>query len=188
MVRIYTRRMRGIYKLFRFDQLSRESQIEALYNERDSIIKSGYRYADESINSLFEFADILGAKITDFDIDFYNEKGKSSCTFKPRWKYKEVDWESIIHNLSKTDGLFTGYFADVHLFRELREAVYEDNEVNPNRIIKRCFRAWLSGCREEANAYLTEDYLRSKFESGDFLFLEDGTYFSRGNNPLGYLV
>lgn len=180
--------MRGIDKLFRFDELSRESQIEALYNERDSIIKSGYRYADESIKSLFEFADILGAKITDFDIDFYNEKGKSTCIFKPRWKYKEVDWESIIYNLSKTDGLFTGYFADVHLFRELREAVYEDNEVNPNRIIKRCFMAWLSGCREEANAYLTEDYLRSKFESGDFLFLEDGTYFSRGDNPLQYLV
>jgi hypothetical protein len=180
--------MRGIDKLFRFDELSRESQIEALYNERDAIIKAGYRYADESLNSLFEFADILGAKISDFDIDFYNEKGKSKCTFVPIWKYRQIDLESIIHNLSKTDGLFTGYFADVHLFRELMEAVYEDNELNPNTIIKRCFNAWLYGCREEANAYLSEDYLRSKFESGDFLFLEDGTYFSRGDNPLQYLV
>ena len=79
-------------------------------------------------------------------------------------------------------------FADVHLFRELREAVYEDNELNPNAILKRCFNEWLRACREEADAYISEDYLRSKFEAGDFLFLEDGTYFSRGDNPLSYLV
>jgi hypothetical protein len=180
--------MRGIDKLFRFDQLSRESQIEALYNETEATIKAGYFYADESINSLFEFADIVKAKISYFDIDFYDENQESYCTFKPQWKYKEIDWHEIIQNLSKTDGLFTGYFADVHLFRELREAVYEDNELNPNTILKRCFNEWLRACREEANTYISEDYLRSKFEAGDFLFLEDGTYFSRGDNPLSYLV
>lgn len=180
--------MRGIDKLFRFDELSRESQIEALYNERDATMKAGYLYADESINSLFEFAKILGTKVTDFDINFYDATEKSYCKFKSQWKYKDVDWHTIIKNLSDTDGLFTGYFADVHLFRELREAVYEDNELNPNAILKRCFNEWLRACREEADAYISEDYLRSKFEAGDFLFLEDGTYFSRGDNPLSYLV
>lgn len=180
--------MRGIDKLFRFHELSRESQIEALYNERDATMKAGYLYADESINSLFEFAKILGTKVTDFDINFYDITEKSYCKFKSQWKYKDVDWHEIIQNLSKIDGLFTGYFADVHLFRELREAVYEDSELNPNKILKRCFNEWLRACREEADTYVSEDYLRSKFEAGDFLFLEDGTYFSRGDNPLSYLV
>lgn len=180
--------MRGIDKLLRFDQLSRESQIEALYNERTATMKAGYYYADESINSLFEFAEIIGSKVTDFDINFYDETKDSYCRFKNVWKYKDIDWHGIIKNLSDTDGLFTGYFADIHLFRELREAVYEDNELNPNVILKRCFNEWLRACREEANTYISEDYLRSKFEAGDFLFLEDGTYFSRGDNPLSYLV
>ena len=74
--------MRGIDKLFRYDQLSRESQIEALYNERSAIIKAGYRYADESLNSLFEFADILGSKVTDFNVNFYDKGDKTYCKFK----------------------------------------------------------------------------------------------------------
>ena len=180
--------MRGIDKLFRFDQLSRESQIEALYNETEATIKSGYFYADESINSLFEFAKILGTKVTDFNIDFYDATEKSYCKFRKQWKYKNIDFYEIIQNLSKMDGLFTGYFADVHLFRELREAVYEDNELDPNVILERCFREWLRACREEADTYISEDYIRSKFDSGDFLFLEDGVFFSRGDNPMQYLV
>ena len=180
--------MRGIDKLFRFDELSRGSQIEALYNERSAMMKAGYYYADESINSLFEFAKIIGSKVTDFDINFYDETKDSYCRFMNVWKYKDIDWHEIIKNLSDTDGLFTGYFADVHLFRCLRELVYEDLETNPNQILRKCFLAWLEGCREEADAYLSEDYLVSKFNSDDFLFLEDGTYFSRGNNPLSYLV
>jgi len=180
--------MRGIDKLFRFDQLSRESQIEALYNETDATIKAGYFYADESINSLFEFAKILGTKVTDFNIDFYDTTEKSYCKFKKQWKYKEIDWHYIIKNLSDMDGLFTGYFADVHLFRELREAVYEDKELNPNIILKRCFREWLRACREEAETYISKDYICAKFQQENFIFLEDGTYFSRGDNPLSYLV
>jgi len=180
--------MRGIDKLCRFNELSRGSQIEALYNERNATMKAGYYYADESINSLFEFAEIIGSKVTDFNINFYDETKESYCKFRTVWKYKNIDWYEIIENLSKTDGLFTGYFADVHLFRCLRECVYEDKELNPNTILKECFGAWLSACREEANVYLSEDYLQNKFLSGDFLFLEDGTYFSRGDNPLSYLV
>tara|TARA_S200002703_G_scaffold156297_1_gene161641 strand:- start:478 stop:1020 length:543 start_codon:yes stop_codon:yes gene_type:complete len=180
--------MRGIDKLFRFDQLSRGSQIEALYNERDAMIKAGYRYADESINSLFEFAEILGSKITTFDINFYDVNEKSYCKFLNVWKYKDIDLYEIIEELSMEDGMFTGYFADVHLFRCLRELVYEDGITDPNLILKKCFQSWLNACREEANAYLSEDYLRSKFEAGDFLFLEDGTFFSTGDNPLEYLV
>lgn len=180
--------MRSIDNLFRFYELSRESQIEALYNERDATIKAGYLYADESINSLFEFAKLLGSKVTDFKIDFYNPRGNSYCKFSSQWKYKNIDWHNIITDLSKIDGLFTGYFADVHLFRELREAVYEDNELNPNKILKRCFNEWLRACREEADVYLHEDYISTKFLQGNFIFLEDGTYFSRGDNPLSYLV
>lgn len=180
--------MRGIDKLFRFDQLSRGAQIEALYNEREATIKAGYFYADESINSLFEFAKILGTKVTDFNINFYDITEKSYCKFKKQWKYKEIDWYYIIQNLSDMDGLFTGYFADVHLFRELREAVYEDKELDPNVILERCFRAWLDACREEADTYISKDYISTKFQQGNFVFLEDGTYFSRGDNPLSYLV
>jgi hypothetical protein len=180
--------MRGIDKLFRFHELSRGSQIEALYNERDATIKAGYLYADESINSLFEFAELLGSKVINFNIDFYNPSEKSYCKFKKQWKYKDVDWYEIIQDLSKIDGLFTGYFADVHLFRELKEAVYKDKELDPNVVLERCFREWLRACREEADAYISEDYIASKFNSGDFFFLEDGTYFSRGDNPLSYLV
>lgn len=180
--------MRGIDKLFRYDQLSRESQIEALYNERSAIIKAGYRYADESLNSLFEFADILGSKVTDFNVNFYDKGDRTYCKFKRISKYADISLYEIVQNLSKHDGLFTGYFADIHLFRCLRELVYETKESNVNIILKKCFLAWLEGCREEADAYLSEDYLISKFSSDDFLFLEDGTYFSRGNNPLSYLV
>ena len=180
--------MRGIDKLFRFDELSRGSQIEALYNERSAMIKAGYRYADESLNSLFEFADIMGSKVTDFNINFYDKTPKTYCKFKRISKYKDISLHEIVQRLSKNDGMFTGYFADLHLFRCLRELVYEDLETNPNQILRKCFLAWLEGCREEADAYLSEDYLVSKFTSDDFLFLEDGTYFSRGNNPLSYLV
>jgi len=180
--------MRGINSLCRFDELNRGAQIEALYNERDSMMRAGYRYADESINSLFEFSDILGSKVIDFKINFYDPTAKTYCKFRKVSKYNNVDVYETIHNLSKTDGLFTGYFSDIYLFRELREAVYEDNESDLNVILKRCFREWIRACREEANVYLSEDYLQSKFLSGDFLFLEDGTYFSRGDNPLQYLV
>ena len=83
--------MRGIDKLFRFDQLSREAQVEAIYNVTEATIKAGYFYADESINSLFEFAKILGTKVTDFNINFYDITEKSYCKFKKQWKYKEID-------------------------------------------------------------------------------------------------
>jgi len=181
--------MRGIDKLFTFEQLSKVSQIEAFYNERDAIIKAGYRYADESLESLFEFAKILNSKVVNFSVHFYNIEAsdKSHCEFK-YVKPDDVELLEITKSISRADGYFTGHYSDIHLYRCLRELVYDHLEENPNIILAKCFSAWLKGCREEAEAYLSEDYLTRKFIICEFLFLEDGTFFSRGNRSHGYLV
>jgi len=172
--------MREINGLYRFNELKPVSKIEALYQQREAVIEKGYVYGDESINSLIVFAEILHSELKEFSIDFHGLEG-SFCKFKKVFKYKDIDFDYIIKTMRQYDGLFTGYYIDITLHAELEECLSE-KEYNPNIILKRCFDEWLRACQEEAAVYLTEDYLLQKFEHNNYLFLEDGTFFSQENN------
>ena len=172
--------MREISGLYKFNELKSVSKIEALYQQREAVMQKGYVYGEESINSLMVFAEILHSELKDFSIDFYGIE-RSSCKFKKVFKYKNIDFEDIITTMRHHDGLFTGYYIDITLHAALEECL-SDKEYNPNIILQRCFDEWLRACREEADVYLTEDYLVHKFEHNNYLFLEDGTFFSQENN------
>lgn len=172
--------MREISGLYKFNELKPVSKIEALYQQRESVMEKGYVYGEESINSLIVFAEILHSELKDFTIDFYGIEG-SSCKFKKVFKYKNIDFEGIITTMRHHDGLFTGYYIDITLHAALEECL-NDKEYNPNIILQRCFDEWLRACQEEAAVYLTEDYLVQKFAHNNYLFLEDGTFFSQENN------
>lgn len=172
--------MREISGLYKFNELKPVSKIEALYQEREAVMEKGYIYGEESINSLMVFAEILHSELKDFSIDFYGIE-RSSCKFKKVFKYKNIDFESIITTMRHHDGLFTGYYIDITLHAALEECL-SDKEYNPNIILQRCFDEWLIACQEEASVYLTPDYLVQKFSYNNYLFLEDGTFFSQENN------
>ena len=172
--------MREISALYKFNELKPVSKIEALYQQREAVMEKGYIYGEESINSLMVFAEILHSELKEFNIDFYGLE-RSSCKFKKVFKYKNIDFEDIITTMRHHDGLFTGYYIDITLHAALEECL-SDKEYNPNIILQRCFDEWLIACREEADVYLTEDYLVHKFEHNNYLFLEDGTFFSQENN------
>ena len=172
--------MREISGLYKFNELRPVSKIEALYQQREAVMEKGYIYGEESINSLMVFAEILHSELKDFSIDFYGIE-RSSCKFKKVFKYKNIDFESIIKTMREYDGLFTGYYIDITLHAALEECL-SDKEYNPNIILQRCFDEWLIACQEEASVYLTSDYLVQKFSHNNYLFLEDGTFFSQENN------
>ena len=172
--------MREISGLYKFNELKPVSKIEALYQQREAVMEKGYVYGEESINSLMVFAEILHSELKDFSIDFYGIE-RSSCKFKKVFKYKNIDFEDIITTMRHHDGLFTGYYIDITLHAALEECL-SDKEYNPNIILRRCFDEWLRACQEEAAVYLTEDYLVQKFSHNNYLFLEDGTFFSQENN------
>ena len=172
--------MREISGLYKFNELKPVSKIEALYQQREAVMEKGYVYGEESINSLMVFAEILHSELKDFSIDFYGIE-RSSCKFKKVFKYKNIDFEDIITTMRHHDGLFTGYYIDITLHAALEECL-SDKEYNPNIILQRCFDEWLRACQEEASVYLTEDYLVQKFSHNNYLFLEDGTFFSQENN------
>ncbi len=163
-------------ELYRFEDLSREAQIEALHQERDKVIKHGYLWADECFESLFAYYDLLGLKISDFKICFWTI-GDTYLHTKKKSKYSDILKPEIVSKLRKCDGILTGYCMDQVLYSALNDCIYGGEE-NPNTIAKHLYDKWIEEARKDAEATLTEEYIHSWFDHVQAWFTSNGKLFT----------
>ena len=167
--------MDGI-ELYRFEDLDKKAQIEALHAERQKIIRTGYLWAEECFDSLFAYYDLLGLEVDDFNICFWNVDDTFLHT-KRKWKYKDILSAEVVTEIRQRDGDLTGYCMDQTLYSALNECIYGGEE-NPNVIAKHLYDRWLDECRRDAEITLSPEYIHSWFDHIEAWFTEDGKLYT----------
>lgn len=163
-------------ELYRFEDLPKVGQIEALHSERQRIITTGYLWATECFDSLFAYYDLLGLKISDFKVCFW-DIGDSYLHTKKKSKYAHVLKPEVVSNIREVEGMLTGYCMDQTLYSALNECIYSGEE-NPNVIAKHLYDRWIEEARKDADITLSEEYIHSWFDHVGALFTEDGKLFT----------
>ena len=166
----------GGIELYRFEDLDKKAQIEALHAEREKVIKTGYLWADECFESLFAYYDLLGIEVTDFNICFWSIEDTFLHT-KRKSKYKPVITKEVIQSLRACNGDLTGYCMDRILYAAVNECLYSGEE-NPNTIARHLYECWIKEARKDAENTLTEEYIHSWFDHIQAWFNEDGKLYT----------
>jgi len=168
--------MSNTVELYRFEDLSREAQIEALHTEREKTLRRGYLWADECFDSLFAYYDHFGIEPKEIKVCFWDIE-KSYVKTKRKSKYSQILSAERIQALRACNGMLTGYCMDTELYAALNECIYSGEE-NPNAIARHLYDKWIKAAREDADICLTEDYIQSWFDHIEAWFDHKGKLFS----------
>ncbi len=136
-------------EVYTFDELSDDAKENAKIE-----LGSEYHWADESMNSLYAFADEIGIKITDYSMDW--------CSYG----YTNIEWEWIDkkHTNDITVQELTGYCMDFPLIEEW----------NDTKEVARAIGAWVNDCQKDYECQQTDEYMIEHCEVNEYEFTKEG--------------
>lgn len=141
--------------IYSFDELSKEAKQSAIEYQRQ---RQDFFWADESVESLEAFAELIGLDIPSWEIDWLN----------PRLSNIQYDDTHLKKDLNiPMDTELTGYCLDYTLFREW----------NYTKSVKETLEKFLWICCADYEEQLTDDSIGDYLMSNSYQFLEDGRIY-----------
>jgi hypothetical protein len=144
-----------VINIYSFDDLSKEAKENALRYEREN---QHYFWDYEAIKSVEAFAQLIGVKITNYNIDWLN----------PNASYFKCDDTNINKDLYiNIETELTGFFTDYEIIRAWNET----------KSINQTLDKFLWSCCADYEEQLTDDSIEDYLIANDCEFLEDGTIY-----------
>lgn len=135
--------------VFQFDELDQEAKEKAM----DELhLTDEYPWANDSLESLKKFAEILGIKIVDYSIDWYHPSRS-----KVKWKGHPAD--------IFLPEYLTGFCHDYPLTKTWNE----------RKSVNAAIENWLEATSQDYQYQFTEEYHEETCEGNGYMFLADGT-------------
>jgi hypothetical protein len=144
-----------IIEIYSFDELSKEAKENALQYQRQNM---EYFWGWEAIKSLEKFAELVGVKITNYQIDWLDPHNSY-------FKYDETNINKNLYIDINTE--LTGYHMDYTILRYWNES----------RSIEQTFQKLLWECCAEYEEQLTDENIEEYFENNNYEFTEKGDIY-----------
>jgi hypothetical protein len=141
--------------IYTFNELSKEAKENALKYQREN---QHYSWGYEAIKSLEAFAELIGLKITNYNIDWLNP-------YSSYFKYDDTNINKDLYINIETE--LTGFFTDYEIIRAWNET----------KSINQTLDKLLWVCCADYEEQLTEDSIEDYLIANDYEFLEDGTIY-----------
>lgn len=171
-------------RIYRFAELSEEAKDRA----RQWYQCAGYAYvwADDALNSLKEFAEHFGAKLSRYEIDLGNGSYSSATFTTPD---DDPTPEELAERLAELgtynpetlrgDGecKLTGFCHDESAIDGFRIAFMRDGERDLDKLLQAGFRTWLAACHADYDDFYSDETFAEHCEANDYEFTEDGEFY-----------
>ena len=142
-------------KIYSFDELSTEAKENALQYQRHN---QYYFWGYEAIKSVEAFAELIGVKITDYNIDWLSPNTSY-------FKYDETNINKELYIDINTE--LTGYCMDYTLLKAWNET----------KSVNQTLNKLLWQCCADYEEQLTEENIEEYFENNNYEFLENGDIY-----------
>ena len=164
-------------KVYQFGELSEKAKERAKQKHAELF---GYAWQDEAIASLKALAEAFGAKLKNYEVDFFNTS-HSGATFD----VPELSREEIRERLSSLGSYdpktfkgnggckLTGYCADDDALDGFRQA-FEGGESDLETLLQAGFDSWLKAAQTDCEDQYEDEQFGETCEANGYEFREDG--------------
>lgn len=167
-------------KVYRFDELSDEAKEKA---KQDHAALWGYAWQDEALASLKALAEAFGAKLRDYEVDFFNSSHSGAKFDAPNLSRREI--KKILAGLGSYDPKtlqghgdckLTGFCMDEDALDGFRRA-FEGGESDLDALLQAGFDSWLKGAQDDCKGQYEDEQFADHCEANGYEFNEDGSRF-----------
>ncbi len=167
-------------KVYRFDELSDEAKEKAKYDYKSVW---GYAWADEAIASLKAMAEAFGAKLRDYEVDFFNSSHSGAKFDAPNLSRCEI--KKILAGLGSYDPKtlqghgdckLTGFCMDEDALDGFRRA-FEGGESDLNELLQAGFKTWLKAAQDDCEGQYEDGQFSDHCDANDYWFEADGSRY-----------
>lgn len=164
-------------KVYRFDELSEKAKDKA---KQSYMELWGYSWQDDAIASLKALAEAFGAKLRDYEIDFFNVSHSCANFDAPTLSRREI--KKILAGLGtydpKTlrghgDCKLTGYCMDEDALDGFRRA-FVGGESDLGILLKAGFISWLEAAHADCKYQYENAQFSDHCDANNYEFYEDG--------------
>ena len=167
-------------KVYEFKELSEKAKEKA---KQDHAAAWGYAWQDEAIASLKAMAEAFGAKLRDYEIDFFNSSYSCAKFDAPNLSRREIN--KILTKLGSYDPKtlkgngdckLTGFCMDEDALDGFRRA-FEGGESDLNTLLQAGFASWLKAVHADCECQYEDEQFAEHCEANGYEFNEDGSRF-----------
>ena len=144
-----------IIKIYSFDELSKEAKENALQYQREN---QHYFLGWEAMRSVEAFAQLIGVKITNYNIDWLNPNASY-------FKYDDTNINKDLYINIETE--LTGFFTDHEIIRAWNET----------KSINQTLDKFLWICCADYEEQLTNESIEEHLIANNYEFTEDGAIY-----------
>ena len=167
-------------KVYEFKELNEKAKEKA---KQDHAALCGYAWQDEAIASLKAMAEAFGAKLRDYEVDFFNSSHSSATFDAPDLSREEIrerlsalgsyDPKTLMGN---GDCKLTGYTMDEYAMDGFRRA-FEGGESDLNTLLQAGFDSWLKAAQADCEGQYEDEQFAENCEANGYEFTEYGERF-----------
>ena len=167
-------------KVYRFNELSDEAKEKAKQKHAELF---GYAWQDEAIASLKAMAEAFGAKLRDYEVDFFNSSHSGAKFDTPELSRREI--KNILAGLGgydkKTmrgngDCKLTDFCMDEDALDGFRRA-FEGGESDLNELLQAGFKTWLEAAQDDCAGQYEDGQFSDHCDANDYWFAADGSRY-----------
>lgn len=171
-------------QVYKFEELSQKAKDAA----RAEFMSWGYSWQKEAFDSLKELIARFGAKLDNWQIDYFACSHSSIKIDADACEYEEDELRAIIDGLGSYnpetlkglgDCVLTGYCMDEAAIDGVR-AAYFAGVRSVDKLLQAGFDSWLKSCQADCESQFTDEYLKDHCEANEYEFTESGELFTRG--------
>lgn len=168
-------------KIYEFHELSAIAR-ESVKNDHREIV--GYNFEDDAIASLKALAEHFGAKLSRYEIDFFDCSYSSAEFDCPEIEEEEI--ERLLGELGTFDQhtlkchgecKLTGYCADEDAIDGFRWAWRVHGERELPKLLEAAFRNWLNACQADCEDYYSDEQFAEMCQANECFFYANGEFY-----------
>lgn len=164
-------------KVYEFKELSEKAKEKA---KQDYAALFGYAWQDEALASLKAMAKAFGAKLRDYEVDFFNSSRSGAKFDAPNLSRREI--KNILAGLGSYDPKtlqghgdckLTGFCMDEDALDGFRRA-FEGGESDLDTLLQAGFYSWLKSAQADCEGQYGDEQFAEHCEANEYWFTENG--------------
>ena len=167
-------------KVYEFKELGEQAKEKA---KQDHAALWGYAWQDEALASLKAMAEAFGAKLRNYEVDFFNSSHSGAKFDAPNLSRREI--KKILSGLGSYDPKtlqghgdckLTGFCMDEDALDGFRRA-FEGGESDLDTLLQAGFDSWLKSAQADCKSQYEDEQFAEHCEANGYEFNEDGSRF-----------
>lgn len=164
-------------KVYEFKELNEKAKEKA---KQDHAALFGYAWQDEALASLKAMAEAFGAKLRDYEVDFFNSSHSGAKFDSPNFSRREI--KKILDGLGSYDPKtlqghgdckLTGFCMDEDALDGFRRA-FEGGESDLDTLLQAGFDSWLKSAQADCEGQYGDEQFAEHCEANEYWFTENG--------------